>query len=339
MTSREIIKRLVGHDGPPRFGMDFINPGPSDFIGAPILKSVFPYEPRLAGWGRHAELLKKLDGFSGDVRLNEFGDIYGRLRGETGGECVKDCLEDGWDILENYEFPSFDPAHDHTMSAKNFKTSEKFVIGGLPFAIFSRFRDSRRLENALADTLLSPDRVRDLMDMELKILLFAVRKAAEFGMDAVMLADDFGTQHALLMSPAVFRALFKPVYAAVAGETHARGMKFFMHSCGMVYEIIPDLIDAGVDVFQFDQPELYGSDRLAREFGERAVFYSPVDIQKIMPTGDRKLIEEGALYMMDCFRKRGGGLIIKDYPSWGDIHVKDEWAQWVRDMVIANASI
>jgi uroporphyrinogen-III decarboxylase len=196
------------------------------------------------------------------------------------------------------------------------------------------------MENALADTLLEPEMVRELMRREEAILLTAVRKAAELGFDAVCFADDLGTQKGLFISPATFRDLFKPVYAAVADETRRLGMSFMMHSCGMVYEVIPDLIEAGINSFQFDQPELYGSDVLAREFGSKAVFCCPVDIQKIMPTGDRKTIEEGALRMVNNFKQYGqGSLIVNDYGSWKDLYVKEEWAAWARDVVAANAAL
>ena len=339
MTGKEIILRLMERREPPRFGMDFSN-GVTDFTGARIMRPVFRYEARLAEWGRHPELLGRLGSFAGEVRLNEFGDIYGRLRGETGGECVRGCLEGDWGLLDGYRFPDYDPEYEKEIRAMDFKANDKFAIGYLPFAIFSRFRDSRRMENALADTLLEPENVAALMRMEREALVAAVDSAALLGFDAVMFADDLGTQKALFLNPATFREIFKPVYAAVAGEAHARGLKFIMHSCGMIYEVIPDLIEAGIDCFQFDQPELYGSERLAKEFGNRATFYSPVDIQKIMPTGDRETIERGALTMMDNFRRHcGGGLIINDYGSWKDLHVEEEWAQWARDAVIANAAL
>ena len=339
MTGREIIRRLINHDGPPRFGFDFNN-GVTDFTGARIMKPVFRYDDKLSVFGRHPELLARLDNFGGEVRLNEFGDIYGRLRGETGGECVLGCLEGDWGRLKDYRFPDYDPEYDDEILKKDFANCDKFAVGYLPFAIFSRFRDSRRMENAFADTLLEPDNVRALLEMEQKILIAAVGKAAMLGFDAVMFSDDLGTQHALFISPKTFRELFKPVYAAVAGEARRLGLKFIMHSCGMIYEAIPDLIEAGINVFQFDQPELYGSDRLAREFGNKVCFYSPVDIQKIMPTGDRKLIEEGARFMTDNFKKYcRGGLIVNDYGSWKDLHVTEEWADWARKAVIANADI
>ena len=115
--------------------------------------------------------------------------------------------------------------------------------------------------------------------------------------------------------------------------------KLIMHSCGYIDAIVEDLIEIGLDVLQFDQPERYGSANLARKYGDRAAFYCPVDIQRVMATGDRKLIEQTAADMAAAFKKTGGGLIAMDYGAWADIGVEDEWAQWARDVFISQADI
>ena len=85
------------------------------------------------------------------------------------------------------------------------------------------------------------------------------------------------------------------MYTRLLGIAHDYGMKVLMHSCGQNWAIVPDLLDAGVDVFQFDQPALYDMPKLAALLRERkAALWSPVDIQKILPTGDRAIIEAGA---------------------------------------------
>lgn len=116
-------------------------------------------------------------------------------------------------------------------------------------------------------------------------------------------------------------------------------MSVFFHSCGYNYAFMEDFIDAGIDVFQFDQPDAYPTEVLASEFASRAVFHSPVDIQKVLPTGDRALIEQRTAEMCRLFRAAGGGWIAKDYPTYGDIGVKEEWASWARDVIIANSAI
>ena len=100
-----------------------------------------------------------------------------------------------------------------------------------------------------------------------------------------------------------------------------------------------DLIDAGIDVFQFDQPDAYPAEVLAAEFAPRVTFHSPVDIQKILPTGDRELIERRAKEMCELFRAAGGGWIAKDYPSYGDIGVDPAWAKWAQNVIEADSAI
>ncbi|HML47351.1 MAG TPA: uroporphyrinogen decarboxylase family protein, partial [Clostridia bacterium] len=194
----------------------------------------------------------------------------------------------------------------------------------------------RRMDNALMDVAAEPEQVAGFLDRLMPLALSCVEAAAECGADGVIIADDWGMQFSPFISPASFRALFKPAYARIAQACHARDMDFMLHSCGFVLPLVDDMIDAGIDVFQFDQPEAAGCTLWAERYGQKAVFYSPVDIQKIMPTGDRALIEEGARHMAECFRA-SGSLIAKDYPSWQDIGVEAEWARWARETLVANS--
>jgi hypothetical protein len=116
-------------------------------------------------------------------------------------------------------------------------------------------------------------------------------------------------------------------------------MDMFMHSCGYNYGLMEDLIDAGIDVFQFDQPDAYPAEVLAKEFASRVIFYSPVDIQKILPTGDCDLIERRAREMCERFRAAGGAWIAKDYPTYEDIGVDPAWAHWAQEVIVENSTL
>jgi hypothetical protein len=339
MTSREIVRRIINHDDPPRIGFDFLGGNPSDIQWGATARLVRPESGTLGTWNRNPALTARVPDFSGELMLTVMGDIYGRLGGKTKGECVKGALQDGWELLDSWVLPEIDEKEAKKFEAANYRESGKYILGGLPFAIFSSLRDCRHMANALMDTILEPGNIRLFLD---KIMVLAIKildRAYKNGLDGIMIGDDMGTQINLFFSPDTFRNIFRPYYKKLADEIHSRNMHFFLHSCGRIHDIINDLIEAGVDVFQFDQPELSGSGVLAREFGRRAAFYSPVDIQKIMITGDRHYIEESALNMVDSFKKCGGSLIAKDYPSWGDINVREEWAQWARDIIIANAQL
>ena len=242
-------------------------------------------------------------------------------------------------LLDNYKLPEFDSSHDGELARKDYRNSEKFVIAGLPCAVFAPLRDSRRMSNALMDTILESENVRRFLAVTADFLKVAIRKAGASGFDAVMYWDDLGTQETTFFSPQTFRDVFKDTYAAIIEEAHNNGLKVIMHSCGYIEALIEDLIDIGLDVLQLDQPERYGSARLARKYGEQIAFYCPVDIQRVMATGDRKLIEQTALNMVNAFKNSGGGLIAMDYGSWADIGVKDEWAQWARDVFMNEQNI
>ena len=337
MTSKEIIKKVIERKKPPRIGLDFKTF--SDIVYDFPARPIYPYDKKLADWGRHAGLLEKTGGFSGDVTLTAFGDIYGRLNGKTNGECIKGALEDGWELLETYRLPELDPARDAELSKKDYRNCDKFVIAGLPCAIFSPLRDSRRMANALMDTILEIDNVQRLLVLIEEFLKAAIQKAGAFGFDAVMYWDDLGTQETTFFSPQTFRDVFKAAYAAVISEAHANGLKVIMHSCGYIDAIIEDLIEIGLDVLQLDQPERYGSAYLAQKYGERIAFYCPVDIQRIMASGNKELIEQTAMNMAGAYKNTGGGLIAMDYGAWADIGVKDEWAQWARDAFIRHADM
>ena len=340
MTSKELIKKIIHHENPPRIGFNFWGEArPSDIAMVPSVKFVHPKLAKYADWGYYPEIVKQVPNFKGEVRVCPDGNIYGRFDGKTKGECIKGALQDGWELLDTYELPILDEQSDKEIEARGYQKSDKYMLTTLMYAVFAPLRDCRHMDNALMDVLLEPENVCRFLDKMTDLSIESIRRAKKNGADGAIIYDDLGMQHALFFSPDNFREIFKPFYKKLADELHRNDMDFFVHSCGKVTELIPDFIEAGVDVFQFDQPELHGSEFLAKEYGDKAAFYCPVDIQKIMPTGDKKIIQDGAKSMVDAFKKYGGSLIVKDYGPWGDINVKDEWAQWACDAVVENAKM
>ena len=337
MTSKEIIKKIIHHDSPPRIGFNFDDGVHKDMTSIRSASFTHPVYDKYKEFGDYPELKERVPSFRGELRMTPDGNIYGRLDQLTKGECIKGALQDGWELFDSYEFPSIDYEADKIIEKRNMKLSDKYVTAGLQFAVFAPLRDVRRIDNALMDVLLEPENVCAYLEKTTDLSAEAIKCAAKNGVDGIMIFDDLGMQHAPFFSKTVFVDIFKPFYRKLADAAHGHGMDFIVHSCGKVTDFIPEFIDAGVDVFQFDQPELHDSEFLAREYGRSAAFYCPVDIQRIMPTGDRKTIEAGALRMVNAFKKYGGSLIVKDYGAWGDIGVLPEWQKWAWDTVIANA--
>ncbi len=100
--------------------------------------------------------------------------------------------------------------------------------------------------------------------------------------------DDFGTQTGPFISPRMFRRMVAPYI-----EDRLRDLRrytdaaFFHHSCGAIRELIPDLIEAGVQILNPIQPHAAGMepDGLKRDFGERVTFHGGIDTQQLLPFG------------------------------------------------------
>jgi len=142
-------------------------------------------------------------------------------------------------------------------------------------------------------TALRKDYVRTVFQKQCEIALGNIdRLAAILGgrVQAVFLTGtDFGTQRGLFISPAAYRDLFKPFHAAVNKRVHEKtGWKTFIHSCGSVVDLIPDLIEAGFDILNPVQTAAAGMDprRLKAEFGRQIVFWGGgTDTQHTMAFG------------------------------------------------------
>lgn len=109
MTSREIITRVIERKDAPRIGFNFNYPYQNDFRWQGIAAFENHYE-RYSTWGRYPEVLAKVPGFNGEVRVDALGNICGRVGKDHNGECIKGVLQDDWELLDSFEFPEFDQA-------------------------------------------------------------------------------------------------------------------------------------------------------------------------------------------------------------------------------------
>lgn len=98
------------------------------------------------------------------------------------------------------------------------------------------------------------------------------------------IGDDFAGNKGLLIRPDLWRALFKPLYAKWLGMAKASGLVTFMHSCGQITEVLPDLIDSGLDVWQTVQTHLpgQGAAHIKAEFGRHLAFVGAIDTTNVL---------------------------------------------------------
>lgn len=338
MTRKQLVKDIINHKEKNKLGWQFYPNIQDNHIGSMGAARLMPpndFDPKYYDWGDFPEIKAQLnEEFDGEVRYDAYGNIYGRLNGVTKGECIKGAL-DNWDDLKTYEFPKLDLSYYEEIKLRKFSESEQYMIAGLPVSIFSTFRDSRLMANALMDVVLEPELIQEYLEKLTDKALEIIDHAHECGADAAMMCDDWGTQDRTFISPDAFREIFMPSYKKLTDRLHGYGMHFILHSCGYNYAFMDAFIEAGIDVLQFDQLGLYGYQRMADEFASKVTFWAPVDIQRTLPTGNRELIEAEAWEMINTF-KGVGGLLVKDYPSYHDIGVEEEWATWARDIFVES---
>lgn len=122
--------------------------------------------------------------------------------------------------------------------------------------------------------------------------------------------DDLGTQRGPWISPAMYRKLIKPHHKRLYDFIHSRtDAKVFMHSCGSVYDLIPDLIEVGVEVLNPIQRSAAKMDitNLKREFGKDLTFWGGgIDVQQVLPYATPDQIKAETHQSMDVLGKDGG---------------------------------
>ena len=311
MTPREVVRAAIERTGPPRVPLHYCN---RDFEFSDTLAT---------GTGATAGFQPARPGMS------EWGFVWHSLD-KTMGQ-PQDCPLADWDALPGYRPP--DPLapgrFDHVPGflAANPDRFLRFCLGisGFNLASFVRGFDA-----FMTDLVDSPERAAAVLDMVFGFESAIIDRVAPLAIDAVGFADDWGTQQGLMISPALWRKEFLPRYADQFARVHRDGKKVWFHTCGNVHAIIGDLIEAGVDVLELLQPDIFGIERLAREFGGRVCFCCSVDHQRVAIRGTRDEIFAYAQRLNEQLGRFNGGFIgyIEDYASLG---MSEQNYQWIRE--------
>jgi uroporphyrinogen decarboxylase len=171
---------------------------------------------------------------------------------------------------------------------------------------FQRMLEGLLLEPEFVNAVLR--RITDLCKLALARYLELVAPYIQI----IKMGDDLGTQNGPQMSPSVYRQVIKPYHQELFSLIRERtGARIFLHSCGSVYRLLPDLLDAGVDILNPVQVSARDMDtkRLKTEFGDRLTFMGAIDTQHVLPFGSVEDVQrEVETRIRDL--GRGGGYIV-----------------------------
>jgi len=150
----------------------------------------------------------------------------------------------------------------------------------------------RGQQNYFMDIYDRPQIVGILADKFMEFDLEMVDALQEIGVDMLTFCDDFGTQNGLQISADHWRKYIKPRWKNIWQHVKDRDNTIiFLHSCGKIDEIIPDLIEMGLDVLHPIQPEVMDAGHLYKEYHKDLAFWGTISSQKTIPFGTPKDIE------------------------------------------------
>jgi uroporphyrinogen decarboxylase len=212
--------------------------------------------------------------------------------------------------IATYRFPQPDLAHNaETWERLVAEHPNEFRFGGVGFSMFERAWTLRGMENLLADMILNPRFVDDLLDKILEYNLAVIDHLLQYDLDCVRFGDDWGQQTGLIMGPRLWRRFIKPRVRAMYARAKAAGKFVMQHSCGAVQELFPDLIDMGLDIFNTFQPEVMDVDVCKREYGRDLTFYGGISTQRVLPFVKPEELKTIIRQMMATIGS-GGGYIV-----------------------------
>ncbi len=171
----------------------------------------------------------------------------------------------------------------------------------------------RRIDNFLMDLVVDQANVERLLDALLEIhfdTLDHVIESVGDLVDIVRFGDDLGMDNGPLMSPQTYRDIFKPRHAALNAYVHERSsMKTFLHSCGSLYDLLPDIIETGVDILNPVQISARDMEpaKLKAEFGDAITFWGGgADTRQVLPKGSPAEVKDHVRRNIEAFAPGGG---------------------------------
>jgi uroporphyrinogen-III decarboxylase len=210
--------------------------------------------------------------------LNVQRGVVGEVKSPT---VIGEEWEDSDKVHIPEEWLTFDVAAVN--KAIKEQCADKFTLTGHCPRPFEQLQFIRGTENLYVDLMFRPTRFMDFLEKMHDFYCRLFKKWAQTDVDAFMFMDDWGSQKSLLINPGLWDELFKPLYRDYIDIAHKAGKKIFMHSDGNTLQIIPRLIDLGLDAIN-SQLFCMGLDNL-KQFKGKITFWGEIDRQNLLPHG------------------------------------------------------
>ena len=323
MESREIVRRAIEFDSPPRLPF-FLGGSWSDRLSAVIedfpndVCDCWEMDRQEAGW------------FFDTPEPDDWGCRWQTTEIVNMGQVVGHPLED-WGKLPSYRPPNpRNPFYFDRIEEGIRDAGDRYVVITSHFTLFERLHMLRGFAQTMEDFFLEPEKTHRLLDMLLEYKLELIEEAARrFGdrVHGIFLTEDWGTQNSTFVSTDILRSFFLDRYKQLFDAIHGHGWHVLLHSCGKVNDFVPLFIEAGADVLNMQQPQAYGIREFGRAFAGKVCFLTTVDIQATLPKEDPDAVRAEARELVETWSTPRGGFIVFNYGDSEGIGVTDDIAE------------
>jgi uroporphyrinogen decarboxylase len=223
--------------------------------------------------------------------------------------------------IEDYPWPDMDDpsrvAHVRA-EAEALVADGRYALIGCPWLLFpfERAQAMQGMECFLENMLLEPEFARALLwkiEGLCKTLMGHFLDACGDRLDIIKIGDDLGAQENLMISPVAYREILKPVHADLIAFVKARTKaKLFFHSDGDIFDLLPDLVEIGVEILN---PIQSGAGRvsdlalLKKTYGKELCFCGAIDTQRVLPYGSPEEVRAEVRRVIGIMGE-GGGYIL-----------------------------
>jgi len=306
MNNRERVLASLSHQQPDKIPYDVLftqraHATMVDFYGDPLFASKLGN--CLAWLGcEPADSWKEVEP---DIWQDPFGVQWDRTIDKDIGNVRNQLITS--ETLGAYQFPDPDDPSRYAWYEKALEQKEEqFLLVNFGFTLFERAWTLAGMENLLMAMVDDQGFVHELLDGILEFNLGVIGNACSFDIDAMIFGDDWGMQSGLIMGPRAWREFIEPRIRQMYGLVRSKGKRVFIHSCGKVDKVFPELIESGVDVFNPFQPEVMDVFEIKKQYGSRLSFFGGVSVQRTLPYGTVAEVREEVQRLLEVVGRNGG---------------------------------
>ena len=251
--------------------------------------------------------VKKGDPEAVGTSIDDWGCVFTNIHEGVVGEVKAPIVAEDdydWEDTSRIHIPEELLTFDIDKVNESCRKSDKFIMAGITPRPFEQMQFIRGTENLYIDLATKNEGMLKFLARMHDFYCRALEKWAKTEVDGLSFMDDWGAQRSLLINPELWREIFKPLYKDYIDIAHSHGKKIFMHSDGYTLDIIPDLIELGLDalntqIFCMNMKDL-------AKFRGKITFWGEICRQQILPYGTTEDVKRAVESVYENLWDNGG---------------------------------